>query len=57
MPDHGLCYRCKYFEPLKTGVGLCQLSLLYSDKIIEVRENSYCPDYKRAEQQKEFYLE
>ena len=57
MANHGYCYKCMHFEPLKTGVGLCQMSLLYNDKIIEVREDSYCPDYKRAKKKREFYLQ
>ena len=45
MANHGYCYKCKFFEPLKTGVGLCAISTLYNDKKVEVEEDSYCTDY------------
>lgn len=57
MANHGYCYRCKHFEPLTTGVGLCQRSILYNDFMQEVKEDSYCTEYKRAKRNKDFYLE
>lgn len=57
MANHGYCYRCIHFEPLKTGIGLCQRSILYNDFMQEVDEFSYCTEYKRATRKIEKYLE
>ena len=45
MANHGKCYKCRYFQPLRTGVGYCDISTLYDDYKKEVEEDNYCPDY------------
>ena len=46
MANHGYCYKCKWFQPIRYNVGVCEFQTIPHDIPKEVSEQDYCPDFK-----------
>lgn len=46
MANHGYCYKCKWFQPIRYNVGVCEFQTILHDIPKEVNEQDYCPDFK-----------
>lgn len=48
MANHGYCYKCKWFQPIKENEGFCEFQNIQNDFPKEVNIYDYCPDYVKV---------